>query len=236
VDVNFINNTFYNNSAADGGGMTYYAEAAADVASLFNEINRSNTPNAISVFSAGPVQATYSNIEGGSGEAYFGTGCIDSNPLFLNAANPPGADGIYATIDDGLHLNGGSPSINTGSNAAVPGTVTTDIAGQTRIQGGIVDMGAYESQSIVYVEPDGLCGGKTPCCSTVQTAVDAAGTAALIKIAQGSYAEHVSLISSKRLTLSSGWNSNFTLQLETSTVNSITVRAGCVTIDRITIE
>jgi len=236
VDVNLINNTFYNNSAPDGGGMTYYAEAAADVASLFNEIYRGNTPNAISVFSAGPVQAAYSNIEGGSGEAYFGTGCIDLNPLFLNAANPPGADGIYATIDDGLHLIAGSPSINTGSNAAVPGTVTTDIAGQIRIQDGTVDMGAYESQSIVYVAPDGVCGKKTPCFSTVQTAVDAAGTTALIEIAEGSYAEHLRLSSSKSLTLSSGWNSTFTTQVGMSTVNSIAISAGCLTIDRIGIE
>jgi hypothetical protein len=236
VDVNLINNTFYNNSAPDGGGMTYYAEAAADVASLFNEIYRGNTPNAISVFGAGPVQAVYSNIEGGTGETYFGPGCIDANPLFLNAANPPGADGIYATLDDGLHLRAGSPSINTGSNAAVPGAVTTDIAGQTRIQGGTVDMGAYESQSIVYVEPHGVCGGKIPCFSTIQAAVDAAVTTAIIKIAQGSYAEHLSLSSSKELTLSSGWNSTFTTQLETSIVNSVTMSAGCVTIDRIAIE
>lgn len=236
VDVNLINNTFYNNSAPDGGGMTFYAEAAADVASLFNEIYRSNTPNAISVFSAGAVQAAYSNIESGSGEAYFGTGCIDSNPFFLNTANPPGADGIYATTDDGLRLGPGSPSINTGLNAAVPGTVTTDIAGQTRIQGGTVDMGAYESQSIVYVETHGLCGGKIPCFSTVQAAVDAAVSKALIRIAQGSYAEHLSLSSPKELTLFSGWNSNFTMQLEISTVNSITLSDGCMTIDRIAIE
>lgn len=148
VGVNLVNNTFYNNSAADGGGMTYYAEAAVHVASLYNEIYRGNTPNAISVFAPGPAQATYSNIEGGPGEPYFGTGCIDLDPFFFNSANPSGADGAYGTLDDGLHLTSTSPSVNTGLNAAVPAVLTKDIAGQNRIQDDTIDMGAYEYQGI----------------------------------------------------------------------------------------
>ena len=154
IGANLINNTFYNNIAAEGGGMTYYAEAPAHVALLYNEIYRGNTPNAISVFAPGPVQATYSNIEGGTGETYFGTGCIDSNPFFFNSENPPGTDGVYGTLDDGLHLTAGSPSMNTGSNAAVPAILTTDIAGQTRIQGGTVDMGAYEGPAGPLIDLD----------------------------------------------------------------------------------
>ncbi len=142
--VNLINNTFYNNTADDAGGMSFYAEGAASIASLYNEVYWGNTPNSIAVFGAGPVQAIYSNIDGGSSEPYFGTGCIDADPVFFNASNPPGTDGVYATLDDGLHLTAGSPSMNKGSNAAVPATLTTDIVGQTRIQGGTVDMGAYE--------------------------------------------------------------------------------------------
>lgn len=143
-DVTFANNTFYNNTAADGGGMTYYAESAADVATLANSVFRGNVPNAIAVFSLGPVQATYSNIQGGAGEPWFGTGCIDVDPLFFDVGNPAGADGIYATTDDGLHLTAASPSANTGSNAAVPAGLVLDLAGQACIQGAAVDMGVYE--------------------------------------------------------------------------------------------
>ncbi len=143
-DIALLNNTFYNNSADSAGGLGYYAESSADSASLFNEIFWGNTPNSLEVFGAGPVSATYSNIDGGTGQPFFGAGCIDADPLFFNAATPPGADGIYATIDDGLHLTAASPSFNTGSNAAVPAWLTLDIAGQPRTQGGTVDMGAYE--------------------------------------------------------------------------------------------
>ena len=154
-DVTLINNTFYGNTADDGGGLGFYAEAAEDSATLQNEIYWNNTPNSLAVFGAGPVAAQYCNIEGGTGQSWFGTGCIDSNPSFYNSANPAGADGIYATLDDGLHLTGSSPSMNTGNNAVVPVSVTTDIAGETRIQNTVVDMGAYE----------GAAGTSMPLCS-----------------------------------------------------------------------
>ena len=159
-DVTLINNTFYGNAAADGGGLGFYAEDGGDSATLQNEIYSSNTPNSLSVFGAGPVAAQYCNIEGGTGESWFGTGCIDSNPAFFNTTSPQGADGIYATIDDGLHLTDGSPSGNTGNNTFVPGTVTTDIAGKNRIQDTTVDMGAYEGPEGSFVDLDILANGQ----------------------------------------------------------------------------
>jgi hypothetical protein len=138
------NNTFYNNSAANAGGMGYYAEGAGRSLTIANDIYRSNKPDSASNLGTGSMTATYANVQGGSGESWFGTGCIDSDPLFYNASNPPGADGVYATLDDGLHLTSSSPSMNSGSNAAVPDALTSDIAGETRIQSTTVDMGAYE--------------------------------------------------------------------------------------------
>jgi hypothetical protein len=167
ADVTVANNTFYGNIADDGGGMSYYAESAADVATMANCIFRNDAPNAISVFSLGPVQATYSNIEGGGGEPWFGTGCIDADPLFFNVALPAGADGLYGTTDDGLHLTAASPSSNTGSNAAVPAALVLDLAGQARIQGAAVDMGAYEGAATTPVPHwltmvcDPVAGGAT---------------------------------------------------------------------------
>ena len=143
-NVTMANNTFYNNSASDAGGLGYYTEGTGRSLTLANDIYWSNTPDSISNMGTGSLTATYSNVQGGSGESWFGAGCIDANPAFFNTASPQGADGIYATVDDGLHLTAASPSMNTGNNTFVPGTVTTDIAGENRIQNTTVDMGAYE--------------------------------------------------------------------------------------------
>jgi parallel beta-helix repeat protein len=62
------------------------------------------------------------------------------DPLFVNAADPDGADDIHRTADDGLALQSSSPAVNTGITGV--GIPTTDITGATRI--GSPDMGAYE--------------------------------------------------------------------------------------------
>jgi len=74
------------------------------------------------------------DIQGG----YAGVGNINADPLFVNAAAGD------------LQLEPGSPCINAGSNAAVPAGVTTDLAGNPRILGGTVDIGAYECVNIVF--------------------------------------------------------------------------------------
>jgi hypothetical protein len=70
-----------------------------------------------------------------------------SNPGFLNASNPLGADGIPFTADDGFSLVTGCSAINAGSNVGVP----TDICGNTRI--GNPDLGAYEYGSVTSTNP-----------------------------------------------------------------------------------
>jgi hypothetical protein len=63
-----------------------------------------------------------------------GSGNIASDPQFVNSGT-----GNY-------RLLAGSPCINAGNNAAVVGL--TDLDGNPRIYGGIVDMGAYEFQGV----------------------------------------------------------------------------------------
>ncbi|OQP66366.1 hypothetical protein A3860_12760 [Niastella vici] len=72
---------------------------------------------------------------------------LDLDPQFVDAANTAGADGIWRTADDGLQLTPCSPAANMGSNALVPGSITTDMAGNARIFNTTVDMGAYELQA-----------------------------------------------------------------------------------------
>ena len=60
-----------------------------------------------------------------------GTNVTDSDPMFKDPDN------------ENFRLTGGSPAINRGNNAFVNG-VTTDLAGNPRISGGVVDLGPYE--------------------------------------------------------------------------------------------
>ena len=68
--------------------------------------------------------------------------CLDTAPLF---ASPSAGAGMgYDGTTANWRLQAGSPCINSGSNATVPADIDTDLAGNPRINNGVVDMGAYE--------------------------------------------------------------------------------------------
>ena len=73
----------------------------------------------------------------------FLSGSITNEPLFVD---PAGGD---------FHLQASSPCINAGTNANAAGP--TDLDGNPRISGGVVDMGAYEYQfnglPVIRVQP-----------------------------------------------------------------------------------
>ncbi len=90
---------------------------------------------------AGTSNAAFSNVKG---LAPAGSN-LSIDPVFINPADPDGADNTWATTDDGLRLDTCSPAINAGSNPLVPTGTTNDITGVTaRILNTTVDMGAYE--------------------------------------------------------------------------------------------
>jgi hypothetical protein len=139
-----VNVTFSGNTADKGGGMSnqysspvlintilWNNPAVTGGDEIFNEVN--STPN-----------ISYSLIEGcgGSGAGWNNAlgidlgNNIDADPMFKGAAFP----------DSPLALYSSSPCIDAGDGAAVPAGVTNDLAGNPRIYGAGVDMGAYEYQ------------------------------------------------------------------------------------------
>ncbi len=129
--------TFIGNSANTEGGAMYNFEVSPTVT---NCILWQNSPDQIA-HSSGTPSVTFSDIQGG----YYGTGNINTDPLFVN----PGSGNF--------HLQPTSPCIDSGSNPAVPASITTDFEGDDRIIDGdgnrnaIVDMGADESPNPDYV-------------------------------------------------------------------------------------
>ncbi len=89
-----------------------------------------------------------------------------------------------------------------------------------------------------YVNKDDeTCADNTPCYPTIQEAIDAASSGATtIKITEGSYDEALTLSSSKDLTLQGGWDSTFTSQPSTTTVNSLTISNGSITVENLVIQ
>jgi predicted outer membrane repeat protein len=142
------NVTFSMNSADNAGGGIFNTDSSL---SLVNSILWGDAPDEV-YNSNSSIIITYSDVQGG----YEGAGNIDTDPLFVDAAN------------SNLHLQRISPAIDAGDNTA-PGLagITTDLNGNLRfydvpwiLDSGngtppIVDMGAYEHQPIVrYVDMD----------------------------------------------------------------------------------
>gem|GEM_PF-305830 len=154
-DVHLYNCSFSKNSANYFGGAICCDEeyGTTQKMDLFNCIlwgnNDSSSFGEFSQIypSVYELSISYSDIQGG----WQGLGNIDVDPLFVD---PNGPDGIAGTQDDNLRLSTDSLCIDAGGNEALPEWVTTDLDGNRRIVGGIVDMGAYEFRGLLYVDDD----------------------------------------------------------------------------------
>jgi hypothetical protein len=131
-----VNCTVAFNSGVLGGGIV---NCHADNCILYYNTGGDFSPNT----SAYPLNYCCSPVLATNG--FFN---ITGAPLFVNAAG------------DDFHLQSTSPCINAGNNVYV--TAATDLDGNPRIQGGTVDIGAYEYQtptsviSYAYLQQYGL--------------------------------------------------------------------------------
>ncbi|MGJ8639701.1 MAG: right-handed parallel beta-helix repeat-containing protein [Opitutaceae bacterium] len=156
------NCTFTANQATNGGlVLTANADPISFQNCLFDS-NRNNdglNPASLVVDFGSVSSRTFSNclVRGSGGStawnSAFGTdggGNLDADPLFVTTIDPLNAP---SAVGD-FRLQVGSPALDAGSNAAdLDGTeagtdtiadIPLDLAGNTRIQNSIVDMGAYE--------------------------------------------------------------------------------------------
>lgn len=155
------NNTISNNSSANGGALFFTLYSSL---SLYNNILWGNTAS----ISGQQVYLDdensdpdfyYCDVQGGKTSiglngAIFYTGIyqnnIDTMPFFVASSAGSGIGYNGVTADWSLHL--GSPCINTGKPDTISlGLPSTDKAGNLRISGGRIDIGAYE-----YILPNSI--------------------------------------------------------------------------------
>ncbi|MCL5269682.1 MAG: right-handed parallel beta-helix repeat-containing protein [bacterium] len=147
-----VNCTFNGNSASNQGGGLFVFYASLSITNCIFWGNSAMLGSEICVLTSGGAISNYYHCDikgsGGSGAQWNPALGIDSggnimaDPLFVDVANPAGADGIWMTDDDGLALQAVSPCIDAGLVDDAP---TTDILGNPRV--GAPDIGAYEYAS-----------------------------------------------------------------------------------------
>ena len=140
-NLNIINTTFTGNSSGNGG--TIYSSTLS-TASIKNSIFWDNSASTGSDISnnGGTITLNYTllQLQESSYVTGFSLGAgmlYRVDPLFVNAVN------------EDYRLQSQSCAVDAGNNADVPTGITTDLAGNLRIyNGGIVDMGVFETQSV----------------------------------------------------------------------------------------
>ncbi len=169
-------NTWYGNQAgASGGGLYVYLDETTAQNTFRNNIFRNDSPDELDASTAtGPADLviTYSDIQDGSGQSWFGTGCIDADPLFTNPAN---GDFSLSTnspcIDTGDPSSPEDPDGSRADMGALPYTPKGDMDGDGLVQFEDYSVGAevmsgitstdlrtdYE-KSMTDVDGDGVAG------------------------------------------------------------------------------
>ena len=170
------NSTFYSNTATNSNGGGIYAKYFGGTGGSFNLQNSILMSNTAADAASGPqvyidnadaandrVSIQNSLIAGGSNPAGTDQGVIylDATATTIMQANTldiADAGTVFVSIvavdpttmdpdPNYLHLIEGGPATNVGNNTYI-NRITTDIAGEDRIQGGTVDLGAYESETL----------------------------------------------------------------------------------------
>ena len=141
--LNIFNNTFYLNTATDGGDVNLYFDNSASVSNFYNNILYKSSAPALSYSGQQTVIARYSDIQGGIGQPWFGSGCIDLYPVFADTA------GSDFHLQDSIHCGDlhYSPCIDAGNSAVQDSIINCDWGlGMIRS-----DMGAYGGKYSVSI-------------------------------------------------------------------------------------
>ena len=196
-----INSTFYANTSTGQGGGMYVDFGLTGSFTLRNNVLIGNTATKlgnqvfVSNTAANIVNIQTNLIEGEAAPSGTDQGVRygipgSSNITEENTVDEDDVDVVFASTDamneNYLRLTAGSPAVNLGNNDylnnGTPGNpnddITLDAAGAARIQRGVVDLGAYESdikgaQTITFTSPAiGVVGTDIELVATASSGLD----------------------------------------------------------------
>ena len=141
-DVSVINATIANNSSNSGSINSQSASASV---TLYNSILWGNQKNGSATASGADIEGPGTKTVKNTITQVYNSGNITDNnqvgvnPMFISASN--------------FILQSISPAINVGDNSLFPNldANTKDLAGNARVFGSIIDLGAYEFQGTLVV-------------------------------------------------------------------------------------
>ena len=155
-----LNTTFYNDTATTRGGGIYVAYSNGSDFNLQNSLLLGNgamdSTSGHQLYvdngeAANVVNIQHNLLAGGD------TGIVYATPnavgiMDIATVDTSDAAAVFASTtaseENYLRLKeGSSPAINVGNNDYLSPAITADLAGAIRIQGGTVDLGAYESDT-----------------------------------------------------------------------------------------
>jgi len=159
LEPTFVNTTWVQNTAATDSLKalveTRDLDSESFLVQLANSILWGNTTRSPVAGDTEAVRIDSSLVRGGWDEP--GDDNLDANPLFVD---PDGPDGQPGTSDDSLRVLPGSPALEWGGTSFLPADATDldrdgdrserlplDLAREARVQGDVVDAGAYEGAS-----------------------------------------------------------------------------------------
>ena len=238
----------------DGDGMPEGWEVNNGLNPLLNDANRDADGDSFSNYEeyladTDPQNASDAPLTGvTTDEATI----ISGNSARLNGTVNPGGDYSTTTVLFEWGTDTGYGSETTATQSPVTGTtaqtVSADVTGlrtdatyHYRVKAVNSVRTTYGSDpsfaatSYVYVNKgDSTCGGKSPCYTSIQEAINGANNGDVIMVAQGTYDGSITLNESKSVTLQGGWDSSFATQ--TSNTTFIKAPLGSLTLQMVTIK